>query len=213
MADPELPPRLVPLLEQYDFARERLVRRLAGPTVDSGNGVPVAVPPITDEEYLWEPVPDCLSLRRRASGPGAAATGLVGAGVWGRDTAPPDPAGAPPFTTIAWRLAHLSEMLAVRADHTAGSRTATRDDYTFHGDAAGGLAAFDAASAAWRRALLAVDEKSLDTIGVSSYPYGSDPEDPFLTIVWWVNQELLHHAAEIALLRDLYRALSAARRS
>ncbi|HEY8675177.1 MAG TPA: DinB family protein, partial [Candidatus Dormibacteraeota bacterium] len=24
--------------------------------------------------------------------------------------------------------------------------------------------------------------------------------------VWWVNQELLHHGAEIALLRDLYRA-------
>jgi len=24
--------------------------------------------------------------------------------------------------------------------------------------------------------------------------------------VWWVNQEILHHGAEIALLRDLYRA-------
>jgi hypothetical protein len=23
--------------------------------------------------------------------------------------------------------------------------------------------------------------------------------------VWWVNQELLHHGAEIGLLRDLYR--------
>ena len=36
-------------------------------------------------------------------------------------------------------------------------------------------------------------------------PHGSDPEDPFLETVWWVNQELLHHGAEIALLRDLYR--------
>ena len=33
-----------------------------------------------------------------------------------------------------------------------------------------------------------------------------DPEDPFIEAVWWVNQELLHHGAEVALLRDLYRA-------
>lgn len=37
-------------------------------------------------------------------------------------------------------------------------------------------------------------------------PHGSDPEDPFIDVVWWVDQELLHHGAEIALLRDLYRA-------
>jgi hypothetical protein len=36
-------------------------------------------------------------------------------------------------------------------------------------------------------------------------PYGSDTDDVFLDIVWWVNQEVLHHGAEIALLRDLYR--------
>ena len=43
-------------------------------------------------------------------------------------------------------------------------------------------------------------------LGHSTYPDGSDPEEPFLDIVWWVNQEVLHHGAEIALLRDLYRA-------
>jgi hypothetical protein len=37
------------------------------------------------------------------------------------------------------------------------------------------------------------------------YPYGSDAEEMFIDIVWWVNQEVLHHGAEIALLRDLYR--------
>jgi hypothetical protein len=52
-------------------------------------------------------------------------------------------------------------MLALRADHTAGSHTLTRDDC---------------------------------------------PEEPFMDLVWWVNQELLHHGAEIALIRDLYRA-------
>ena len=43
-------------------------------------------------------------------------------------------------------------------------------------------------------------------MGLSTYPQGSDPDDPFIDIVWWVNQEVLHHGAEIALLRDLYRA-------
>jgi hypothetical protein len=46
-------------------------------------------------------------------------------------------------------------------------------------------------------------------VGCSTYPDGSDPEDPFIETVWWVNQELLHHGAEIALLRDLYRARQA----
>jgi hypothetical protein len=32
----------------------------------------------------------------------------------------------------------------------------------------------------------------------------------FVDIVWWVNQEILHHGAEVALLRDLYRAMRSA---
>ncbi|WP_093877329.1 DinB family protein [Streptomyces sp. TLI_105] len=200
-----LPERLVPLLDQFDFARRRLTDRLTGPVMDSGNGTDVEVGPITDAEYLWEPVPDCWSVRRHADGPGPRATVLVGAGEWGRDTTPPPHPAPPPFTTIAWRLSHLSEMLALRADHTNGSRSLTRDDFRACGDVATALPAFDAAAAAWREALLSVDDKALDTVGHCTYPHGSDPENPFLEIVWWVNQELLHHGAEIALLRDLHR--------
>uniref|UniRef100_A0AAU3H558 DinB family protein n=1 Tax=Streptomyces sp. NBC_01401 TaxID=2903854 RepID=A0AAU3H558_9ACTN len=199
------PARLVPLLEQFDQARERLTHRLSGPRVDSGNGTDVEVPPLTDEEYLWEPVPDCWSVRLRSAGPGRSAAALTGAGEWGRDTAPFPHPSPPPFTTLAWRLSHLSELLALRADHTAGSHSLTRDDHHVAGDAAGAVADFDASASAWRAALLGADDAALDTVGYSSYPYGSDPEDPFLDIVWWVNQELLHHGAEIALLRDLHR--------
>lgn len=73
------PARLVPLLEQFDQARERLTHRLSGPRVDSGNGTDVEVPPLTDEEYLWEPVPDCWSVRLRSAGPGRSAAALTGA--------------------------------------------------------------------------------------------------------------------------------------
>lgn len=200
------PPRLIPLLQQFDFARGRLADRMTGPVMDSGNGTDVEVASMTDEEYLWEPVPDCWSVRRRAAGPGPGATVLVGAGEWGRDSAQPPHPTPPPFTTLAWRLSHLSELLALRADHTNGSHTLTRDDYVVAGDAAGAIAAFESAATAWREALLGADDAALDIVGHSTYPHGSDPEDPFIETVWWVNQELLHHGAEIALIRDLFRA-------
>ncbi|MFC8238913.1 DinB family protein [Streptomyces sp. NPDC056661] len=200
------PPRLIPLLQQFDFARGRLADRMTGPVMDSGNGTDVEVVSMTDEEYLWEPVPGCWSVRRRAAGPGPGATVLVGAGDWGRDSAQPPHPAPPPFTTVAWRLSHLSELLALRADHTNGSHALTRDDYVVAGDAAGAIAAFESAATAWREALLGADDAALDTVGHSTYPHGSDPEDPFIETVWWVNQELLHHGAEIALIRDLFRA-------
>ncbi|MET7571674.1 DinB family protein, partial [Streptomyces sp. NPDC005492] len=68
------------------------------------------------------------------------------------------------------------------------------------------VAAFDAAAGAWRKALLSVDDAALDTVGYCTYPHGSDAEEPFIDIVWWVNQEVLYHGAEIALLRDLHYA-------
>ncbi|WP_327256274.1 DinB family protein [Streptomyces sp. NBC_01244] len=200
------PPRLVPLLAQFDFARTRLSGRMAGPVMDSGDGTDTEVGPMTDEEYFWEPVPDCWSVRRRADGPGPRATVLAGAGDWGRDAAAYPHPWPPPFTTIAWRLSHLTEMLALRADHTAGSRGLTRADHRVEGGAAGAVAGFESAAAAWHTALLSVDEAALDTVGYCTYPHGSDAEEPFVDIAWWVNQELLHHGAEIALIRDLYRA-------
>ena len=199
------PPRLVPLLAQFDWARERLTDRMTGPDGDSGTGVRIEIPAMADREYLWEPVPNCWSIRPRAAGPGPRATVLLGAGEWGRDSAIPAPPWPPPFTTIAWRLGHLSEMLTLRADYTVGSHALTRDDYQFSGEAAAALAAFEAAAVAWRAALTSVDDAALDMVGRSTYPYGSDSDDRFIEIVWWVNQELLHHGAEIALLRDLYR--------
>ncbi|MDK9494882.1 DinB family protein [Streptomyces katrae] len=200
-------PRLVPLIRQFDFAAARLSGRLAGPVMDSGDGTDTRVVPLTDEEYLWEPVADCWSVRLRTRGPGARATLLAGArtGAWGRDAASYPHPWPPPFTTLAWRLSHLTEMLTLRADHTAGTRSLTRDDHPVLGDADGAVAAFAKAADAWREALLSVDEAALDTVGYCTYPHGGDAEEPFVDIAWWVNQELLHHGAEIALLRDLYR--------
>ena len=48
-------------------------------------------------------------------------------------------------------------------------------------------------------------DEQLDTPGFGQYPWGLDPEIPFAGIVWWTNRELIHHLAECALLRDLWR--------
>ena len=47
-------------------------------------------------------------------------------------------------------------------------------------------------------------DEQLDVPGFGQYPYGLDPQLPFISIVWWMNRELIHHTAEVALLRDLY---------
>lgn len=52
--------------------------------------------PMTDEEYLWEPVPDRWSMRRRMDEPGPRATLLAGTGDWGPDAASYPPPGRRP---------------------------------------------------------------------------------------------------------------------
>lgn len=85
------PPRMIPLLDQFAFTCERLTHRLVGPEMDSGDGENIAVSALTDDEYLWEPVPNSWTIRRREAGPGPGATVLAGAGEWGRDGGRPHP--------------------------------------------------------------------------------------------------------------------------
>ena len=69
------------LRDQLDFAWEhQFLPRMAG---------------LTDEEYRWEPVEGCWSVRQ--GGDGAWTVD------WARSEPPP-----PPFTTIAWRLIHIA---------------------------------------------------------------------------------------------------------
>ena len=184
--------RLAPLLAQFDFGAESLLDRVQG---------------LTDEEYFWEPVEGCWNIRRRDDDRGIW---MVGKGDWALEQERiPFDAPNPPFTTIAWRMAHLSTWLTVRADWTIGTKALGIDDIEMPSSAATGIAALDGATSFWRKALMtAATDEDLDQVGRSSYPGGLDPNMPFIEIVWWVNKELIHHGAEIALLRDLWRAQS-----
>jgi hypothetical protein len=60
----------------------------------------------------------------------------------------------------------------------------------------------------WRDSVAAMTPEQLEAPGFGQYPNGPDPEEPFITVVWWTNLEFIHHMAEVALLRDLYRTRS-----
>ncbi|MFI2779581.1 DinB family protein [Streptomyces sp. ALB3] len=228
--------RLGLLLDQFDQAREMAQVRLTG---------------LGDDEYLWEPVAGCWSVRRRgeavtprAYGPGAwvldkgapdipaneyaeiarqAAGGMTVARIaedWSvsaerveevlAHTGTPEP-DATPVTTIAWRLGHLHSCFAGQWEWTFGERR--QDPHAlvdFTPSAAVALDRFWALIDRWRDSVGAVTECQLDTVGFSQYPYGSDPGDPFVTVLAGANLEFIHHMAEIALLRDLRRAHFAA---
>jgi hypothetical protein len=75
---------------------------------------------LTDEEYLWEPVPGCWSIRPRGT---STAPIQGGSGALVIEFAAPAPAPAPaPVTTIAWRIGHVVVgVLAMRsASHFGG---------------------------------------------------------------------------------------------
>ncbi|MGW8992938.1 DinB family protein [Streptomyces zhihengii] len=118
----------------------------------------------------------------------------------------PEP-DAVPVTTIAWRLAHLHSCFAGEWEWTFGERR--RDPHElvdFTPSASLALERFWALIDRWRESVGAVTEEQLDTVGFSQYPYGSHPGDPYATVVAGANLEFIHHMAEIAVLRDLWRA-------
>ena len=166
------------LVDVFDFATKRLRRRLVG---------------LGDEEYLWEPVPGCWTVKRSADG------------TWRPDG---DPAAWPaPFTTLAWRLAHVIGVLedprwVTHLDlgsEAEGVSTAGAPE-----DAASALARLGAGAETVRSHLRAVDDAALGEImGPIAAPWDTSDRGAF---VLHMLDELIHHAAEAAMVRDLYRA-------
>lgn len=151
---------------------------------------------LTQAEYLWEPAAGMWSVRRDTDG------------VWrvervGREE--PDPVPAP-VTTVAWRLWHIgSECLA---EYTAnglggwplpGLPVNGSDWYEHVNDA---LDAVDIAWAAFREGLGGLGEDGLwRPLGAAWGPYAAQP---WVSLALHALDELAHHGAEVALLRDLY---------
>lgn len=154
---------------------------------------------LTDDEYLWEPVDGCWNVRPRGT---STAPVQAGSGAMTIDFAMPPPEPAP-VTTIAWRLAHLVVgVLAMRNAAHFGAPAADYPSFDYAGDAATALAQLDARYATWRAGVAGLDDAALAApCGPAEGPFA---ELPMATLVLHINRELIHHGAEIALLRDLY---------
>jgi len=145
---------------------------------------------MTDEEYFWEPVAGCWSVRRGPDG-------------YVIDYERPEPS-PPPVTTIAWRLSHLT--IGVFGQRTAAHFGGPPRDYdTFeYADTAGeALRQLDEAYAAWVKGVRGLGTEGLARpCGPAEGPYA---EFPMAALVLHISREAIHHGAEICLLRDLYR--------
>lgn len=155
---------------------------------------------LTDEAYLWEPVPGCWSLRRRGQevGPDGG-----GAGDWVMDYRYPEPEPAP-VTTIAWRLGHLAiGIFGERDSAHFGDGSVSYQTTDWPPTAAGGLALLDEHHDAWIAHLREADPSRFTApCGPAEGPFA---EHPFVELVLHLNREALHHGAEILLLLDLFR--------
>lgn len=148
---------------------------------------------LADAEYFWEPVAGCWTIR---AGPGQSATAD-----W-------EPVSGPaPFTTIAWRIWHLTatygadrnaEWLTGHSDGTGDARCAPQTS------AAAALAVLDDAHGWWHGLLSVVPEASWpQRLGAVAGPYREQTRTAF---VLHQLDEQIHHGAELGVLRDLYAA-------
>ena len=148
---------------------------------------------LTEIEYLWEPVPGCWSVRDTGDGRAAVA-----------DWADPDPDPAP-VTTIAWRMWHIAvdclDSYSQRLFGSAGTGL-TGTQWVVDVEQARALL-----SRAWRGFRDPIVEGGPGRLARALGPaWGPFSEHSTFALVLHAQREITHHAAEIALLRDLHLA-------
>jgi hypothetical protein len=177
------------LIEQLDWHWQHQLR----PRLDG----------LTDAEYLWEPVAGCWSIRRRAE----AITPLaMGPGDLVLDYAMP-PNDPEPVTTIAWRLAHITVgCFGARVASHFGGPPVDWATWEYAGTAAEALRQLDEQHAAWVKGVHSLGAEGLAwQVGPEEGDDGEYAQCPMAELVLHIHREVIHHGAEISLLRDLYR--------
>lgn len=159
---------------------------------------------LTDDEYFWEPAQPAWNVRPRGA---STAPVQGGAGALTIDFAFPEP-DPPPVTTIAWRLAHvIVGVLAARNAAHFGGPAADYATFAYAGTAAEALEQLDDAYARWTAGVRTLGPAELAApCGPAEGPFA---EYPMAALVLHISREVIHHGAEVALLRDLYRARTA----
>lgn len=161
---------------------------------------------LTDDEFFWEPVPGCWSVRPRAE---SRTPDSIGSGDWviEYDDAIASSAvtdEAHPMTTIAWNLAHIGDPSRLcEFDFLGGPRPPGEYD-----DRAPVPSTAEAATGRLRtgwhqlqRTLTAVDD---DASLERSWQWSFGETTGWQHIALMLN-EVSHHGTQVCELRDLYR--------
>jgi hypothetical protein len=174
-ADAQPRPVAPMLLGSLEFSWSRIRGRITG---------------LAEDEYLWEPGPGCWSVRRTAGGR------------WEIERPYPAPS-PPPVTTIAWRLWHIgSECLAGFTSRGLGAWPLEVTGREWYPSPEPALAALDTAWQAFYDGLANLGEAGIwQPLGPVWEEYA---DEPWAALVLHAQDELSHHGAEVALLRDLY---------
>lgn len=143
---------------------------------------------LTDEEFFWQPVPSCWTVRRSDSG------------TWEIDYA--DPAPDPtPFTTIGWRVVHVAACKIMYYEYAFGSGQLNWDELTIPHTAADAVGWLIEGHTQLSQTLSTLDDTDLE----QSRPTNWGEQWPTWRILWVLAHHDLQHGAEIASLRHLFR--------
>ena len=151
---------------------------------------------LSDDEYFWRPVPGTWTVRSIDEGRDGV-LGL-GPGVIEFEIPVPDPE---PVTTIAWRMGHIiAGVFGERNARYFGGPAMNHREYSYPLSAAEALAELDAGQARWRAGVESLTDEDLR---LNCREPGFET-DSMAAMVIHIHREVIHHGAEIALLRDLY---------
>ncbi len=152
---------------------------------------------LTDEAYLWEPVAEMWSIRRRPDARTAVAAGASDVVI----EFEPEPPDRVPMTTIAWRLGHIAVVFGERAANHFGDGGVSYSTIDWPLTATGMRELVDHHHDAWVAGVRGLDAEDLAApCGPAEGPYA---EAPMAALVLHVHREALHHGAEVALMMDL----------
>jgi hypothetical protein len=159
----------------WDSSAERLTKRMQG---------------LDNDEFFWEPATPAWSVRPDPAAPSG----------WQIDYPFPPPVPAP-VTTIAWRLVHLANGNWIRWEHAFGPGERMFPDLPVPGSATDAVRYWNGSRRPIEQWLRTAAPQDLDDVRPN--PVGDPlPAGRTLSILL---EEQIHHGAEIALLRDLYR--------
>ncbi|MGH9226182.1 MAG: ankyrin repeat domain-containing protein [Acidimicrobiales bacterium] len=181
------------LVDLSDNVFARTTRRLAG---------------LTDAELLWEPAPNCWSVRERVDGsvrvdwaPYIGGGEVTDSGFVRTTSTGGDALRPPPFTNLAWRIWHLTEVYGRSQNERALTGRAGEEVVgTPRRTAVAAMADLTAAHGRWRAVLMSLTVEHLGELLAGGRHAAATKVGCVMNMI----DEFTHHGAELGVLRDLY---------